>query len=157
MLTTFDPQRTNFHGEFTRVECLDPTTPDHVPNLVLDPSKPFTIECEWRLTGADVPLYMAALDDNWIVECFAESLGPGPELRIGTATVPKGSVSGTTRTFSATVNVPAGTLPEGAPSSTVSGIYKLVTAVFLNSSIGAVGYDITGFAEGPVIKVENPI
>ena len=39
----------------------------------------------------------------------------------------------------------------------VSGVYKLVVTVFLDSVFGSPGYDIMGFAEGPVIKMENPV
>jgi hypothetical protein len=28
---------------------------------------------------------------------------------------------------------------------------------FLDSNLGPVGYDMMGYAEGPIIKVENPL
>jgi hypothetical protein len=28
---------------------------------------------------------------------------------------------------------------------------------FLDSALGPIGYDMMGYAEGPIIKVENPI
>jgi hypothetical protein len=30
-------------------------------------------------------------------------------------------------------------------------------ATFLDSDLGPVGYDMMGYAEGPIIKVESPI
>ncbi len=54
--------------------------------------------------------------------------------------------------------MPPNSLDEENPGNPlVSGVYKLVVTVFLNSVFGSPGYDIMGFAEGPVIKVENPV
>ncbi len=159
MLTTFDPDKgPNFKGEFTKVKIIDPAFPGQVPNLVIDPTRNFDIELEWKIEGFDVPLYLAALGGNWDVEVFAESLGPGPELRIAQTTVAAGPPGGTLHTYATTVTVvaPSGLL-EGNPGPGPSGVYKLVVTVFLNSNLGAPGFDICGFAEGPVFKVENPI
>ena len=79
-------------------------------------------------------------------------MGRGPVLQFASTTVPENG-----RTFSASLTVSVGKLPEGNPSNGgPSGVYKLVTTVFLNSSIGGAGFDISGFAEGPVIRVEDP-
>ena len=158
MLSTFDPDKgALFKGEFTKVDVIDPAKPGHGPNLVIDGTKPFEIHVEWTLTGSDVPLYLAALAGTWSIEVFAESMGPGPEKRIAYGTTPAGT-PGTPKTYSYTLNVPANTLPEGNPGSNVaSGVYKLVCTCFLNSTLGAPGFDIAGFAEGPVIRVESYI
>jgi hypothetical protein len=37
-----------------------------------------------------------------------------------------------------------------------SGIYRLYATVFLNADSNLGGADISGFAEGPIIKVEDP-
>ena len=58
------------------------------------------------------------------------------------------------REYTVTVTVPANTLQED--SGDVSGIYKLVVSVFLNSNLGSPGFDVTGFREGPIIKMEDP-
>jgi hypothetical protein len=42
----------------------------------------------------------------------------------------------------------------GNPSQ--SGTHKIVVTTFLNSELGSVGYDMMGYAEGPIIKVEDP-
>ncbi|HVE97267.1 MAG TPA: hypothetical protein VNA67_09825 [Pseudonocardiaceae bacterium] len=55
------------------------------------------------------------------------------------------------------MTVAAGTLEEHEPGTDRSGIYKLAVAVFLNSSLGTPGFDLTGFREGPMIQAENPI
>ncbi|MDH3660108.1 MAG: hypothetical protein OEU92_08770 [Alphaproteobacteria bacterium] len=158
MLSTFDPHQevpgnVLIKGEFTSVKVRDPVGPPNVQNLVIDPSKPFDIDVEWELSGSNAPLYLAALDANWSVEAYAESMGPGPEIQIASATVPKNGLA-----YSTTLHVPASTLPEGNPGNGgPSGVYKLVVTAFLNSSLpGPTGFDIAGFSEGPMIRVENP-
>src|SRR5262245_50348140 len=115
MLSTFDPDRGVgvFKGEFTKVNVLEPSVPGHVRNLVIDPTKDFDIEIEWKIEGSDVALYLAALGGNWDIEVFAESLGPGPELRIASGTVPAGS-GGPLKTYNTTLTVKA-------PSGLVEG------------------------------------
>ena len=57
--------------------------------------------------------------------------------------------------YSARLTVAANTLNEENP--TQSGTYKIVVTAFLNSALGPVGYDMMGYAEGPIIKVESPL
>ncbi len=158
-LTTFDPDRgTAFKGEYLVFEVRDPALEPHHPNLVINPNLPFDIRLEWRLTGSDVPVYIAALQGNWDIEIFAESVGPGPELRIATNNAVPAGAPAVLKDYGVTLTVPAGTLPEGNPGDgNPSGVYRLVATVFLNSAIGAPGFDIVGFAEGPMIMVENPV
>ena len=52
----FDPDLgVLLNGEFRSVTVLDPALPGHVPNLVLDPTKDFQVEVNWRLNGTEVP------------------------------------------------------------------------------------------------------
>ena len=158
--TQFDPDRATIKGEFQSIMVVDPARPAHNSNLVLDPTKPFEVKVTWKLEGDDVPLYLAAGDANWSVEAFAESIGPGPEVRLGITTVAKGVPSGMppVKQYAATITVPAGTLAEGNPfPGQPSGVYKVVCTAFLNSTAGAPGFDMAGFGEGPLIRMENPI
>ncbi|HRC07661.1 MAG TPA: hypothetical protein PLV41_05555 [Miltoncostaeales bacterium] len=161
MLSTFDPDKGPlFQGEFGNLAVIDPALPGHVGNLVLDPTKPYTVRMTWELWGTDVPLYLAALDPQWQVAAFAESMGPGPEIRLGSdAVLVSSGVADATKPFGMVwthdLTVPAGTLPEDVGGT--SGVYKIVATVFLNSSIGAPGFDIAGFAEGPLVRIENPV
>ena len=89
-------------------------------------------------------------------------MGPGPEIIIADESPPAAGASSkpnpTTWEFTHTVTVGAGTLAEENPGPAgPSGVYKLVATVFLNSNLGAPGFDIAGFNEGPLIKVENPV
>lgn len=161
MLTTFDPDKGPlFKGEFADLAVIDPALPGHVGNLVLDPSKPYRIHMKWRIYGTDVPLYLAALSTDWRVAAYAESMGPGPELRIAIETVPVSSATNDPtepfgKVWEHDLTVPAGTLPEDI--GTNGGVYKIVGTVFLNSTIGAPGFDIAGFAEGPLVRIEDPV
>lgn len=150
-------------GEFTSVTVLDPALPGHVPNLVVDPTKPFQIEVKWRLTGSEVPPRLNACENAWVVTAYAESIGPGPEVILKEESEPKANVSGGTGPafafdWSHTLNVPAGVLSEEDPGpGGASGTYRIIVTVFLNSAIaGFAGYDIAGFNEGPMVKVESP-
>jgi hypothetical protein len=157
----FDPNIPGLiEGDITSVAVIDPPSlPFQVGNLVLDPSKAFTIEVKWKVFGAITPLWLAALDQDWDVNVYAESLGAGPEVRLGTETRDKNTFTACAgvncREYTVTVTVPPNTLVED--NGDVSGIYKLVVSVFLNSSLGASGYDVTSFREGPIIKMENPL
>ncbi len=162
-MSTFDPNLETpvsvlFKGEFTNIKLVDPaaTFPGvSTANLVMNGSLPFNIELEWELSGSLAPLWLAALGGSWSVEAYAESIGPGPEIQIAAASVPAGPG---TLSYATTLIVPANVLPEGNPGpGGPSGKYRVCCSCFLNSSLGAPGYDISGFVEGPVIRIENPI
>jgi hypothetical protein len=152
-----------FKGEFTSIKCIDPASnfPGSKPNHVLDGTKPFNIEMDWVLSGPGATLWLDAAKlhgSNWSVDVFVESIGPGPEKRIGTEIVHVADPE--VHTFSASVLIPANTLPEGNPGTNgPSGLYKVVCSCFLNSNLRGPddeGYDISGYMEGPIIRIENP-
>jgi hypothetical protein len=112
--------------------------------------------------GNLVPLWLTALQvasPNWVVTAYAESQGPGDEISLGTALVPVGGpVFSLDEKYAATIHVPKDTLSEENPGDpSQSGTYKIVVTAFLDSNLGPVGYDMMGYAEGPVIKVESPL
>ena len=161
----FDPNIPGLiEGEVTSVVVIDPALafpPFQLGNSVLDPSKDFQIAVNWSITGLLRPLWLFALsqakkpaENPWNVQVFAESLGGGPEILLAR----DDSVVADPNVFdyAVTLTVPAGTLPEGDPGSEVSGIYKLVASVFLDSNLGSPGFDMVGFNEGPIIQVEDP-
>ena len=163
----FDPQMevNGFNlikGTAETIVVVDPIAPNppFVKNLVVDGTKPFDLIVKWELEGYLVPVWLGALGGagaEWHIEVFAESIGPGPEKRIASKTVAVGPIVNP-KTYSETLTVPANTLPEGNPlANDPSGIYKITACIFLNSSFGPPGYDIAGFAEGPRIKIENPV
>jgi hypothetical protein len=156
--TQFDPDLdVLFSGEFTEVTVIDPAQPGQRPNLVLDPTKAFEIEVKWRLKGPQVPLYLAVSENNWTVTAYAESMGPGADARLSQEQEPKANVTGPSVNgdyeWSHKLTVPANTLQAEDAAAGVSGTYKIVATVFLNSTVS--GFDIAGFYDGALIKMEN--
>jgi hypothetical protein len=166
-MNQFDPQIPGLmEGEVTSLAVIDPEPfVGGTGNHVIDPTKEFTLKVEWEVFGQLVPVWLAALAGDWDVSVYAESLGGGDEVRLGTTLVP------TSPTLPCTVNqakancakyeteviVPAGRLQEHQPGTDVGGIYKLVASVFLNSDLpGTPGFDLIGFTEGPIIQAESP-
>jgi hypothetical protein len=139
-------------GAFTGVVAITERPTLGKSNLVVNRDKPFDIEVSWHVFGNLVPLWLTALSvksPNWVVTAYAESQGPGDEVSLGSVNVP---VRGPKLT------VPANKLHEENPGDpTQSGVYKIVVTAFLDSALGPVGYDMMGYAEGPIIKVESPI
>jgi hypothetical protein len=77
----FDPNIPKYmEGEVGDVVITSPAgfPPPALPNRVVDPTKPFTLDVTWNMFGALVPLWMAALGGSWQVTVYAESLGPVP-------------------------------------------------------------------------------
>jgi len=129
--------------------------PPPLSNHVVDPSVAFQIKVTWEITGSLRKLWLKALGGKWNVQVFAESIGGGPEILLARddTVVADPNVG----SYTALLTVQPNTLDEGNPGSQISGIYKLVAAVFLNSDLGAPGFDLVGFNEGPIIQAENPI
>ena len=154
----FDPNIPGLiEGNITTVVVIDPTNtfpPFEVGNHVLNRNDSFQINVEWTITGLLGPLWLSALGGNWNVQVFAESLGGGPEILL--ARDDSVAADPNTSNYAVQLTVPPTALAEGDPGSNVSGIYKLVVSVFLNSSLGNPGFDMTGFNEGPIIQVEDP-
>ncbi len=160
LMDQFDPFiQGHLEGSFTSVAVTEPPPALGTGNLVIDPTKDFKVNVKWEINGA--------LTGNWLfgtgaftVSVFAESLGGGPEQRVGTATVnaPSGIKKFDHAEYDVDVLVPGGTLPESNPGGSnvsPSGIYKLAVSVFLdNKTVGP--YDTFGFHEGPIVAVEDP-
>jgi hypothetical protein len=161
---SFDPTIPGYlEGEISSLAVSAPAAfpPPALRKLVVDPGKPFDITIEWEIFGDLVPLWLSALAGAWNVVVYAESIGPGPETTLASTTVATTATQPCTvnaaksncTKYSATVTVAAGTLPEDDGAS--SGIYKLVATVFLNSDLPSPGFDLSGFVEGPIIRVES--
>jgi hypothetical protein len=145
-------------GDVTTVVVLDPAgtfPPFEVGNHVLNANDSFQIDVSWEVNGLLAPLWLKALGGNWNVQVFAESLGGGPEILL--ARDDSQAADPNRLTYSVRLTVPPTSLAEGDPGSNTSGIYKLVVSVFLDSTLGQPGFDMTGFNEGPIIQVENPV
>lgn len=168
MTATFDPNIPStgpsapaIEGEITDVAITEPPALGRT-NLVVNPHKTFDITVSWHVFGNLVPLWLTALSvgtQNWVVTAYAESEGPGEEKLLEKTYVPIGGPPFTDpMDYHTTITVPASTLHEENPGDPYhSGVYKIVVTVFLNSELGGVGYDMMGYADGPIIKVEDPL
>jgi hypothetical protein len=162
----FDPNIPGLlEGELARVAITDPQPFVHgLGNKVVDRNRPFTLTIEWEVYGQVAPIWLRALAGNWNVSVYAESLGSGPERRLGSVAVDTTVFQPSTdpnrvngRRYRADIAVPPNTLPEHDPGTDLSGIYRIVGSVFLDSRVaGEPGYDLIGFSDGPMIQVEDP-
>ena len=153
---SFDPNRPgDIEGEVTSVAIIDPVP---VGNLVVDPDTQFEVAVEWRVLGLFTDLWLNSMSNDWLVQVYAEAVGPGPEKRIASTTKSKNDfVSGpgpSERQYSVVLQVPPKTLEEDFDVSDASGVYKLVVTVFLDSAIAG-PFDMAGFLEGPHFRVET--
>jgi hypothetical protein len=156
-----NPADPAIEGEFTGIVAITEQPAIGRGNLVVNGDKDFDIEVAWHVFGNLVPLWLTALSVNtpdWVVAAYAESQGPGDEVSLGEVRVPVGGpLFSQDEAYTAKLTVTAGTLPEEDPGNpNQSGTYKIVVTTFLDSAIGGVGYDMMGYAEGPIIKVESP-
>jgi hypothetical protein len=131
-------------ADVTAVAIIDP---DGNPNRVLDDQFPFDVTVDWTVSP---PATAAVLDGEWTVNAYAESMGPGPEVLIGTSTVPATGV----QAYSATMNVPAGTLTADVPPDS-SGVYKLVIVITYRNDLGVLT-ELAGFSDGPLFMLRHP-
>ena len=149
-------------GEFLGIVAITEKPTLGKSNLIVNRDQTFDIEVEWHVFGNLVPLWLTALSvrtPDWVVTAYAESQGPGDEVTLGSVNVPvRGPFFSQDETYKAKITVPASLLHEENPGdNTQSGTYKIVVTTFLDSNLGPVGYDMMGYAEGPIIKVESPL
>lgn len=157
----FDPLDTTgpltIEGDIIAVRLREGGVPS---NHVIDPTKDLDIDVEWQVDGTLANLWLSALSgqgSQWRVSCYVESQGAGDEKRLGERNVPVGALGALPYTRSTTIHVPA-PVPLDEHTGAISGVYKLVVAVFLNNNSATTPgpYDMVGFAEGPMFQVENP-
>lgn len=121
----FDPNFTGtppfeIRGDVTSVKVLEGGV---LPNHVVDPTKQLEIEVEWKVDGGLTNLWLTALAPaEWRVSVFAESQGPGAEVRLGQVTVPIGPLGALPYTRTANIVVPA-PLPLQQHGGANSGVY----------------------------------
>ena len=94
-----------------------------VPTNHIRTTQNWGVKVDWEMTGAFTPF----LIDEFHLRAFVESIGPEAELALPLGgpvivnTLAGALGVGPKRTYSANVNIPAGTVP--------AGVYKLVTLV----------------------------
>jgi hypothetical protein len=134
-------------GVITAVELVDG---DENPNRVIGDKDSFFVTVDWNLSPPD---QAALLDGTWTVNLYASSLGPGPEKKIGTATVDAtGALS-----YTATIKVPYpyGGLAEDETPPPDSGVYQSVLVITYRTAAGR-QTEMAGFAKAPTFMLRNP-
>ena len=131
--------------------------PDNWPAAPAGPANILvsSIPCTVNVT-IDVGVHGMTRGGRFQVRAFAESIGPGQELLLGTTTV--AVVPGQTTPYNAAINIPGGSLlGEGqidpATGSPVSGVYKIV--VVLQHMNPGPTY-VSGFVEDTFRMFLNP-
>jgi hypothetical protein len=118
-----------------------------VPTDVIEASQDFQADCEWEIDA----ITAALLGGTWHVDLYAESLGGGFEGRLGGEFV---VVTPGQQNYSATIIIPANTLPNDPPVhplGDVSNVYKMV--VVLTHHNGGVTTSLCALQEGPAVLV----
>ncbi|WP_305783154.1 hypothetical protein [Symbioplanes lichenis] len=169
MTGTFEPDRPpagpgdfSLQGEISGVKLITDRSSRGKSNLVVDATRSFEIEVEWHVFGNLVPIWLTALSvrtKEWVVTVYAEAQGPGEEVVLGQVGVPLGGpLFSQDEAYRAVLTVPPSALPEEQIADPAhAGVYKIIVITVLSSDLGEIGYDLNGYAEGPVIKVESPL
>ena len=118
------------------------------PTNVLEASQPFAVNCSWTLDRATNNM----LGGQWEPDVYAESIGPGAELKANNApvVVPLAFSNVDPASDTAVVTVTAGTFPD-PPAPGTSSTYKLVTTL-THRNFGSVT-NIAAIEEGPVVRI----
>lgn len=132
-------------GKIGAVVLVDNSVP---ANNVVDADNPFTVRISWEVTPAIVA---TVLDGTWTVDLYAESMGPGNEIKAGSVDVPATGVT----SYTASITVPAGVLPAESSPAPVSGVYKLVEVLTYRNTLGTKS-EIAAFSEGPTMLLREP-
>ncbi|MET9273677.1 hypothetical protein [Kribbella sp. NPDC003557] len=130
-------------GSVTAVAIIDH---DGNPNRVIDDQFPFDVIVKWTVTP---PATATLLDGTWTVKVYAESIGPGPEVLIGTRNEPANGGPA----YSAKLTVLPGTLPADVPPD--SGVYKLVVVITYRTALNVLT-EMAAFREGPTFLLRRP-
>jgi hypothetical protein len=121
---------------------------DRNPNRILDSNLENEVQVEWSFTGKAVDWLPPVM--TFRVDVYAESIGPGPERRIGQVMVPG------TGPLIATAPIPAHLLPPTGPGEAgPSGVYRLTTVITCTAGCGANQRHtpIAGFVDGLTIEM----
>jgi hypothetical protein len=132
-------------GEIGAVVLIDNSIP---ANNVVDADQPFQVRVSWRVRPAVVA---TVLDGTWTVDLYAESMGPGSEIKAGSVNV---AATGVT-TYTATITVPVGRLTTESNPAPTSGVYKLVEVLTYRNRLGTKS-EIAAFSEGPTFLLREP-
>lgn len=132
-------------GDIGAVILIDNTPPT---NNVLDADQPFQVRISWTVSPSVVA---TVLDGTWTVDLYAESMGPGNEVKVGSVNVAATGV----QNYSGTITVAPGALRAESDPPPNSGVYKLVEVLTYRNRLGT-KTEIAAFSEGPTMLLREP-
>jgi hypothetical protein len=132
-------------GDIGAVLLVDNSIP---ANNVVDAGAPFDVQVAWSVGPAIVA---TVLDGTWTVDLYAESMGPGREIKVGSVDVPATGVTN----YVGSITVPAGRLQGESAPAPVSGVYTLVEVLTYRNRLGT-KTEIAAFSEGPMFLLREP-
>ena len=151
-MSDFESKYFDFQGTITKCGMWEvaPPTPTTPFDKVIRADQPWLIHLEWQVSGLAVPVQAG----EWHLDVYAESMGPGPELRLpiplAKHIVPL--VFGQTDyTFEYTV--PPNTVPVQPGHSTP---YMLVVTIVYHRPDGLPG-PMAGFYEERMVQFYNAV
>lgn len=134
------------------IEDVVVTDPDNTPNHVLQLGQPWDVEVTWKLTTNKPTTYpLSMIDGTWHLQLSVESIGPGMEAVIATATLPVNPPLTSTpaeRTWEHKFALGAGVITE-------ERIFELGTLITFKDTNG-VPMAMAGFHKGPAISFYQP-
>lgn len=155
----FSPDATGFiEGEMNPATvAVQPPFSQVQGASIVPQNAPFDLVIDWKIFGSLVPALITTMAGDWDVSAYAESIGLGDEVSLGTVKQPVAAFTAdpTTlngRSYKTKLTVPAAKLPARNAGGTQSGIYKLSFTVILPSNIPGQA-SFVGFEEGPFVEV----
>ncbi len=133
----FEPNVAPFiTGNMAAPQVFDP----HLnPASIIRTADNWRIRLNWDTSGLFIPLVNPGA--SWNISAYLESLGPGPEYTVATATEPFGAPANS-HSYTKDLNISSGSVP--------AGVYRLVCVLTLTS--GGMPMPIAAFSEGPVLN-----
>jgi hypothetical protein len=135
------PLQNLFHGHI-QAEITDPH--GSPPSTIISLTDDFHINVTWQVHGQLVP----CICGKWQVRVYVESIGPGPELIIGTRDV---AMTGDIN-YAETIIIVPGTAFPPTNEALVAGVYKVVVIV-TSTNLKGQPSPFAGYVELPLIHL----
>jgi hypothetical protein len=140
MAGQFEPQMAPFLSGSCGTQVTDPTGLNPSPNII-QIADAWAVRVQWSVAGNFVVLMNPGA--LWRVRVMLESIGPGLEAQVATATVPVGAPA-LSHSYNQVLSI-AANFPGLVP-----GAYKLTTVITIEN--GGLPGEIAAFDEGPVLQ-----
>ena len=139
MAGSFEPQLPPFLSGAIDTQVHDT---GGAPINIVRLSDPWHVHIQWNVTGSIVPL----INGTWHIKVYAESMGPGAEMEVGSldVLVNAEALVGMTRSYNRLIVVP------GNLAGLTDGVYRVTTVLTIENG-GSRGM-IAAFDQGPLMQ-----